>query len=332
LKKYLLYGIGICLSLHLAAQDAHWTQWYYVPQSVNPAYSGIKEHTLEAGAIYRNQWQNVPVGFNTFMLFGNTDIQKEKIKNVTLGGTILHDIAGASKFTTDQVNFSIGYKKYFLEKNLLLSFAVQPNWKTAGFKTNDLTFGKNYNGERYDASLNNGETFLNQRSSSFSLNTGLVAIYRYEKFHFTLGYARFYDAGKNKNALSNLKIKAEQRQNITSGAQYEYSKKTKLKFDLALYFIDKQKEWINAYTITHQPNLKKSEFLSASIMHRNKDAVSLGVGYEKNEWQGFFAYDFNVSKFKVATRYQGAFEIGVKYTYQLPGIIKRKYRQCVIYI
>ncbi len=332
MKKYCLRLLCLLCFKSLIAQDIHWTQWFIVPQSVNPAYNGIKYHTLEAGAIYRNQWQNVPVGYNSVLLFGNTDLPKEKFKNITLGATVLHDFAGDSKFTTDQITISLGFKKTFLNDDLLISAAVQPAWKTSGFSTSQLTFGKNYDGERYNPALNNGETFLNQRSSTLAINSGITAVYNKEAYHFHLGYSRFYDAGKNKNALSNIKIKAEQRQNVMGGVSYDYSKKTKLKFDFALFFINKQKEWINAFGLVHQPNLRKHELFSTALIYRNKDAVSLHFGYEKNAWQTFFAYDFNVSKFKVATRYNGAFEIGAKYTFHYPEIIKRKFRQCVIYI
>jgi type IX secretion system PorP/SprF family membrane protein len=332
LKKHFFHLICLILIKGIIAQDIHWTQWFLVPQSVNPAYAGINYHALEAGAIYRNQWQNVPVGYNSILLFGNTDIQKDKIKNVTLGATLLHDFAGDSKFTTDQINLSLGYKKTFLNEKLLISASLQPSWKTSGFNTSLLTFGKNYDGEKYNPSLNNGEVFLNQRSSTFVINSGIAAIYNSDVYHFNFGYSRFYDAGKNKNALSNTKIKSEHRQNIMGGVIYDYSKKTKLKFDFALFFINKQKEWINAFSLVHQPNLKKQEFITGSIIYRNRDAISLGAAYEKNAWQTFFAYDFNVSRFKVATRYNGAFEIGAKYTFHYPEIIKRKFRQCVIYI
>ncbi len=332
MNKSYYYIIFWFISITVFSQDVHWTQWFMAPQLVNPAASGLKYHHLEAGAIYRNQWQNVPVGFNSIVLFGNTDLQKDKIKNITLGASLLHDVAGSSKFTSDQLNVSIGYKKYFLNQTLLISAAIQPNFRTSGFNTSALTFSSNYDGERYNAALNTGENFTSQRFSTIGLGSGITGYYTYKKTNFNFGYARSYDASRNSFALSTTKIKREQRQNITLGSDYQYNKRTQIKFDVAIYFIDQQKEWINALGIRHQPNLKKQEFIGAVLVYRNKDAISLSTNYEKNDWQGFIAYDFNVSKFKVATRYQGGFEIGVKYSYHWPEIIKRKYRQCVIYI
>ncbi len=316
----------------LSAQDVHWTQWYMAPQLVNPSAAGLKYHQMEAGAIYRNQWQNVPVGFNSIVLFGSTDIQANKIKNITLGTSLLHDVAGSSKFTSNQFNVSIGYKRQFLNKNLLVSIAVQPNFRTSGINTSLLTFGNNYDGEKYNSALNTGESFTNQRFNAFGLGSGITGIYTYRKMRVYAGYARSYDASRAAFALSEEKIKREQRQNLTFGSEYQYNKKTQFKMDVAIYFLDQQREWINAIGLKHQPNFKKQEFIGASIIYRNKDAISLSTQYEKNAWQGFIAYDFNISRFKAATRYQGGFEIGLKYIYHLPEMIKRKYRQCLIYL
>lgn len=320
------------LHLGLSAQDVHWTQWFLAPQLVNPANAGLNDRQIEAGALYRNQWQNVPVGFNSIVLFANSDVQTKRIKNICLGASLLHDVAGSSKFTSDQFNISFGYKRYFLNKKILVSIALQPNFRTSGINTSALTFGNNYDGERYNAALNNGERFTNQRFNAFGLGSGITGIYTYKKMHFYFGYARAYDASRNSFALSDEKIKREQRQNLTLGSNYQFNKKTQLKIDAAVYFLDQQREWINAIGLKHQPNLRKAEFIGASIIYRNKDAVSFSTQYEKNGWQGFLAYDFNISKFKVATRYQGAIEIGLKYIYHLPEIVNRKYRQCVIYL
>lgn len=169
------------LNLGLSAQDVHWTQWFLAPQLVNPANAGLNDRQIEAGALYRNQWQNVPVGFNSIVLFANSDVQTKRIKNICLGASLLHDVAGSSKFTSDQFNISFGYKRYFLNKNILISIALQPNFRTSGINTSELTFGNNYDGERYNAALNSGERFTNQRFSAFGLGSGITGLYTYKK-------------------------------------------------------------------------------------------------------------------------------------------------------
>jgi type IX secretion system PorP/SprF family membrane protein len=332
MKKLIPFFFLILFVSPFVAQDVHLTQWFAAPQIVNPAFAGLKEKSLEAGLIYRNQWQNVPVGYNSMVLFASTDLPKDKWNGFCFGTTYTHDIAGASRYTTDQFNLSFGYKKFFLDKRLLTSLALQPNFKTIGFNTNDLLFGKNYDGEKYNAALNSGEVFVNQRSSVFSMNSGFSVRYSFNQYLFNVGYARYYDAGKTRNAFDNNLLKTSRRQNILLGLQYQASKQVTYQVQSAVYLINKQKEWISAIGLAYQPSLKKHEIISSNLIYRNKDAIAINFSYEKNQWQGFMAYDFNISEYSIATKYQGGFELGIKYLYHYPKIIQRKYKQCVIYL
>ena len=63
-RNLLLLGFGLFLG-QLAAQDIHFTQFYMVPQGLNPALAGKFEGSVRFGGIYRSQWRSI-VGSNHF--------------------------------------------------------------------------------------------------------------------------------------------------------------------------------------------------------------------------------------------------------------------------
>ncbi len=48
------------------AQDIHFTQFDMTPLVINPAFTGMFDGQVRAGAIYRNQWASVTVPYVTY--------------------------------------------------------------------------------------------------------------------------------------------------------------------------------------------------------------------------------------------------------------------------
>jgi hypothetical protein len=310
----------------------HWTNWYIAPYLVNPSYTELSNNELNTGILYRNQWQNVPAGFNTISAFAHSSIPKEKMKNFSLGTQLSYDVAGTSRFTNTQMSLSVGYKKTLLRDQLLISGALQPAWQFGSYDYNRLTFSKNYNGERFDASINSGENFINNTTNSFILNSGFYTALMLNELSIGIGYSRQYDAGIKKASLQSTTTQSEKRQNIITQIIYPYAKATTFQYNTALYFLNKQREWINTVSVRHQPDLKKPNYLLGGITYRHKDAVALNIGYEKKDWIYFMSYDFNISQFSLATRYQGGIELGLRYRFIYPERIQLKHKQCPIYL
>src|ERR1039457_1159201 len=62
-------GIAVALSLTAPAayaQDIHFTQFDMTPLVINPAFTGMFDGRVRAGAIYRNQWASVTVPYVTY--------------------------------------------------------------------------------------------------------------------------------------------------------------------------------------------------------------------------------------------------------------------------
>jgi hypothetical protein len=56
----------VSTALAVFAQDIHFTQFDMQPLIINPAFTGMFDGKVRAGAIYRNQWASVTVPYVTF--------------------------------------------------------------------------------------------------------------------------------------------------------------------------------------------------------------------------------------------------------------------------
>ena len=85
----------------LQAQDIHFSQFYAAPLLINPANTGMSGEDIRIANIYRNQWSNIGVPYETF----STSVDKKTIisgHTVGLGGFILHDQSSALSLSANE--------------------------------------------------------------------------------------------------------------------------------------------------------------------------------------------------------------------------------------
>jgi hypothetical protein len=59
----------------LFAQDIHFSQFDGALLNISPAYTGVFDGDYRFSAIYRSQWQAVPVGYSTFNINAETKLK-----------------------------------------------------------------------------------------------------------------------------------------------------------------------------------------------------------------------------------------------------------------
>ena len=108
----------------LLAQDIHYSQFFTSPISLNPAKTGLFNGDWRVGANYKNQWNSIPVPYNTGSVFCDISRGKKRgdfIKKYGLGLFIAQDVAGDGNLSTTKIQLSAAYhqvldydEKYFL--------------------------------------------------------------------------------------------------------------------------------------------------------------------------------------------------------------------------
>jgi len=84
LRKFVLF-VTIFLSFYAKAQDPIFTQFYLIPETLNPAFTGIS-NTWSAGLVHRRQWPNGNTKIDTQFAYANNLVSDE----IGLGITVLN--------------------------------------------------------------------------------------------------------------------------------------------------------------------------------------------------------------------------------------------------
>lgn len=103
----------LCTTVHLGAQDIHFSQYNMSPLTLNPAQAGAFFGTARIGGIYRDQWLFLPKDYSTRSFFVDAPIVKgfRKKRNdwVGVGLSMYSDRAGTSRLGSSQQSGNASY-------------------------------------------------------------------------------------------------------------------------------------------------------------------------------------------------------------------------------
>ncbi len=106
MKNALLYMLFLLVSTDVFSQDPIFTQYFMVPQTINPAFTAFTE-TTSAGALHRSQWPDAKLKINSDYAFFNTWSEK---MNSGLGINLLSQRESFTDYSLTQVNFAYTYR------------------------------------------------------------------------------------------------------------------------------------------------------------------------------------------------------------------------------
>ena len=318
------------------SQDIHFSQFDGSLLNLTPGFTGFFNGDFRVGAIYRSQWQAVPVPYSTFSMNGEARLKpKQLVKDmVGLGLVFNSDKAGDTRYGTTQLYANGSY--IFLGKpdsSLLLTLGMNIGWCQVGFDYDRMTFDNQYDGLNYNKNTATGENFDWSKFNYADINMGAGAQYILNQKHrFTIGLGFHHLTSPvityQGNRLSRLDFK------MTNYLSYSTPVAPKVDI-IAEALISKQAknyEIIPHSSLKYYFNRDDNKAVLGGLCFRTKDAIVLRFGYTHKTLQSGIAYDINVSKFTAATNRRGAFEIFVNYVIRrLPSSIIKK-RACPVFI
>lgn len=104
--KIILLLITIGLSSEVKAQDPIFTQYFLVPESMNPGFTGFLE-TTNVGMLHRTQWPDLNFRMDTDYGFLNTWIEG---MNSGIGGSVLSHREKFTNYQLFQTNLNYAYR------------------------------------------------------------------------------------------------------------------------------------------------------------------------------------------------------------------------------
>ncbi len=317
-------------------QDIHFSQFNGSLLNLTPGFTGLFNGDFRVGAIYRSQWQAVPVPYSTFSMNGEARIKpKQLVKDMVGVGLVFNsDKAGDSRYGTTQLYANGSY--IFLGKpdsTLLFTLGMNLGWCQVGFDYDKMTFDSQFDGVNYNKTTASGENFdwTKYNYADVNLGTGIQYILD-NKHRFTVGLGFHHLTSPvityQGNKLSKLDFKMT---NYLS-----YSTPINQKVDvIAEALISKQAknyEIIPHSSLKYYFNKDDNKAVLAGLCLRARDAVVFRFGYTHKTLQSGIAYDINTSKFTAATNRRGAFEIFVNYVISRKPSNFVKKRVCPVFM
>jgi len=165
-RKSIFTRLSLAAALALSApltyaQDIHFTQFDMAPLTVNPAFTGMFDGRVRAGAIYRNQWQSVTVPYVTIGAYADMPLYIESNGDYLSAGIQMYqDQAGDGNLKNFTGLLSVAYHKTFGKSDLALGLQ-------GGYAQKSIDLSKLYFGDEF----NNG-TFTPATSQEYHLGIG----------------------------------------------------------------------------------------------------------------------------------------------------------------
>jgi type IX secretion system PorP/SprF family membrane protein len=106
LKLYITIIITCCFYSETRAQDPIFTQYFLIPETLNPGFSGFMETTY-TGIVHREQWPDLDLKIDTDYAFVNTWNEK---MNSGFGLSILNQRENVTNYNYTQINANYAYR------------------------------------------------------------------------------------------------------------------------------------------------------------------------------------------------------------------------------
>lgn len=305
------------------SQDIHFSQFDETTIQLNPANAGVRYET-RASANYKSQWQSVNAPFKTFAISVDNRFLKTKKAHLGAGIDILSDNAGAGANKTFQANLTLsGIVR--LNRNNLLSAGLVGGLVQRTLNANQLTWGNQYDGQKFDATLESGETILTNRFSFFDMGAGIQYSYGEKEMYISannakrlnIGFAVFHPHKPNYTFLTGGDSRLFTKYVFHGDAAIGIKNTNLVLKPSYLVFLQGPLKEVTPgmmfqYVLqddSRYTGIKKATFISIGSYYRVKDAVIFAAKFEWNNYALGFSYDLNISKLKIASSARGGFEI-----------------------
>ncbi len=335
-KAIWIYVIFLVSTFSVRAQDVHFSQFFFSPQTLSPAEIGNFDAQYRVNTNQKTQWREVTKPYTSFAFMGDGRFGFTP-KNIALGLILMNDHTGDSQFNTFTMMVGGSYR-YNLEKSgkQFAQGGLQIGFSQIKLDENTLSFNNQYNGVIYDPNLPSGEGFA--RNSRWYLNLNMGLNYTYKpgaRKVATIGFAGNNLTAPDQSFFNDTGVKLPFRMSLYAQGEWKVAED----FDLLPAV-----RWMNQATFTeviigtglryillNERNLYRSIF--AGYYGRFGDSGIALIGFDMDEWRVAANYDINVSDLKPASRNRGGFEFSIRYLFNRTNTNNGfRHKYCPVYL
>ena len=314
------------------AQDLHYSQFYSIPSSSNPAFTGFRDNDYAVGVIYKTQWGSVSHPYRTMGAVTELSLLRNKFPNSTLGMgvEVVNDKAGSTNFTINQFNLNVSFQQLMgRRRRHMLGVGFQNGMATRKFDMDKATFESQFNGlDGFDQGLPSGETQLISKQSDYNLAVGLMYAYSHKEHdNFYIGASAYNLTSPNVSFFEGGTQRLYKRFLIMTGAEIKVGKKGWALMPSAMF--QKQGPNFEALfgTFVRYAMFQKKEEIFAldfGVWYRYQDALIPAIRAEYKGLVLTYNFDLNISKLTKASHMNGSQEISLVYSGKLFKPSKQK--------
>lgn len=162
--RRILSFLGLVVgSVTVQAQGLHFSQFSNAPMLLNPANAALmKSEDYRIGVNYRSQWGSLPAPYKTMSAFGDCQLFKQNETDELMGNWLgvgfgfFNDKAGDGDLSLTKLQGAIAYHIQ-MGGYSMLSLGLSGAYTQRSVNFNKLTFNEQWDGERFDIALPNGE-------------------------------------------------------------------------------------------------------------------------------------------------------------------------------
>lgn len=352
-SRLLFFAVFALSTLSLGAQDVHYTLHNYAPLWLNPANTGAFSGSIRVGGDYRGQWYSLN-GINSPTAYADAPLAFGFRKQdwVGVGFSLVSDNAGDFNLSSTFFGFSGAYH-LSLDKNRtnILTLGVQYGSTSYGLKMPEGTpdqqriFETGIGGQELDPEMigmpdTGGPNQGNNNASYNDLNAGVklkILMDKKTNNTFEAGVSMLHINNPRRNTLVTRIMEPgdtlpngepiepvgggqdtrRRKPTIHAHARLDMEMSEKWRFQPTVFFQNSASTSSISLQAWGSRNLKKDLDLRLGLGYRTSDAAKVMVGFDTDRLRGALAYDITLSQARNANSYQGAFELGLAYIFNI---------------
>lgn len=317
------------------AQDAHFSQYFVSPMSVNPAQTGFMDGTLRGMANYRSQWASVNNAFSTTTVAADgitLRSQLPKHDRLGVGLMVLSDRVADGLMKNTYVSASAAYHKALdAEGNYSLGVGFQGSYAQRSIDGSKLVLNDQldnyYNFSRSSTDAAKGVSGL--RRNYMDASAGILFKAKFNERHqFYTGVSAYHLSAPQVTFMDNVDLRVPIRISVNG----VYEAKVSDMLSLSLMGLYTQQESAQETVLGAMAIIGRSyrEFdhvpiFFGGVLYRVGDAFIPYVAVEHYDVRFGISYDYNISALSAATKGQGGVEVSLVYQLRIPPNKKIQY-------
>ena len=316
MKKISLSAIFLLATKIAFTQGIHFSQINNAPMLINPANTGmIQDNEWRTGINYRTQAVTVPVPYNTFSIFADGGINRNKWETNWIGAglAVWRDVAGNGNLALTKIQGNVAYHT-LTSDNTSFSGGLGVAYNQRSVDFSKLTYDVQWDEYSFNSNLPNNETNTTQKTQFLDLSAGVNFAY-YNNTNF---YVKISAAARNINQPKESFYGSENKLGLRPIANIDITYKVgnRLMVNPSFYYTRQKKasEIVSGamfnINVGENRNAGFNEFLIGAY-YRNNDAVIISSGYKFRQHCITFSYDHTVSDLSQGNGGFGAFELSL---------------------